>query len=301
MIPMRKLSFILLTAGLISIPSVTFGAPKHLLVGSWNIENLADREPAQHPKALAQHIELSGVHLLALQEIHDTDESEARKNEVLDQVLAELNQDESMDWTYELFAGRDPEETARLTGVMWDRKIVSKVGDAFPIPVEFSDSAEVWKRLPTAVKFSAGEGKSDLVIVSLHMKSNWKVEGEPAPVELRKLEAENLVAQLDKVREKFGDDDIVLLGDTNCITSDEPAIKAFLDQGYRDLNISATITYDNERYQSPFDRIFIPKTQTEFKYSFQYVLTPTTKRHHERRLSDHFLVKAAVQILEDDD
>jgi len=56
---------------------LTLGTPARAdewcTVGAWNIENLGDRSAGQHPKALAEHLQLVRVDVLALSEIHDED------------------------------------------------------------------------------------------------------------------------------------------------------------------------------------------------------------------------------------
>jgi hypothetical protein len=42
-------------------------------IGSWNIEHLGQRSPAQNPKALAQLLFLGSPDVIALQEIYDTE------------------------------------------------------------------------------------------------------------------------------------------------------------------------------------------------------------------------------------
>ena len=275
---------------------------QHVMVGSWNIENLGDRDFGQHPKALAQHIDLSGADVLALQELHDTNGAGAPyANSVLDEVLETLNELPGQDWTYEMFANRDASATARLAGIMWNQEVVSKTGETFRVPVEFGDSEEVWKRVPTAVKFSAGDGMTDFVVISLHMKSNSSGEGEYDPEDLRLMEADALAEQLDGVRTAHGDEDIILIGDTNCKEADEDAMQTYAGAGFTDLNSSDAVTYKKGQWASPFDRVLVPNGQNEFRYSRQYVLEPTDASDHYGRYSDHFLVKVAVRVLEDDD
>lgn len=115
----------------------------------------------------------------------------------------------------------------------------------------------------------------------------------------RAKEAELLVAQLDAVRSHFHDDDIVLIGDTNVLNRNERAIDLFSSAGYRDLNSGDAGTFVRRR--SPFDRIFVPRREREFRFSRQYILTATEPKEHEKYLSDHFMVLTVVKILEDDD
>jgi predicted extracellular nuclease len=295
---MRSPHFVFAVVLLLAASQGAF-ADDYVRIGSWNIEHLGKRAFGQHPKALAEHIELAAVDVLALQEIYDTDENDAtRTNERLDAVFALINEHEGQDWAYTLLPKRQKDETYQLVGVAWNRHKVSKVGE-FSIPVEYA-SQYTWNRHPHAVKFSAGKGKTDFVVIPLHMKSNS--DGVDIGREARAAEAAALVAKLDKVRQHFDDEqDIIIIGDTNCLDAAEDALSIYSDAGFVDLNAKDAITYRKASYASPFDRILVPAEQAEFKYTRQYVLTPTDPQTHLGSLSDHFLVKAAVRVLADDD
>jgi endonuclease/exonuclease/phosphatase family metal-dependent hydrolase len=278
-------------------------ADEYVKIGAWNIENLGGREYGQIPAALAEHIQLSDVDILALEEIWDTDDSpETRTNSKLDETFQRINEEPGNDWTYLIFENRTPDRE-RHTGVAWNRKAVSLIGEPLKIDVTFANDA-TWNRWPHAVKFSVREGKTDFVVIPLHMKSN-RVDDTmpdlPATDLIRKQEAEALVEKLPDVREHFGDQDIVLLGDTNCLKEDEPALAAFTAAGFVDLNSKNAITYSKGMYLSPFDRILIPEGQQETRFSQQYVLAPTSPTDHLRRYSDHYLVLTALRVLNDDD
>jgi hypothetical protein len=76
---------------------------------------------------------------------------------------------------------------------------------------------------------------------------------------------------------------------------------AYFEAGFFDLNRSDAVTYSKGEYRSPFDRILVPREQSEFRYAFQYVLTPAKPAAHLDRLSDHYLVLAGLRVLDDDD
>lgn len=284
--------------GIACLMPTLVSADDYIRVGSWNIENLGDRRCGQHPKALVEHLMLASVDILALQEIHDTDnKAETYTNYKLSSALKELNQIDGHDWEYELFPGRDTQETARLTGVAWNKARVQKVGESFRIPVEYAHE-ETWKRTPYAAKFTRGEGKTDVVVISIHQKSNRPIPGIETEV-LRQKEAEALVAKLPLVKAKFGaEEDIIIVGDTNCLSDDEPALAAYKIAGYRDLNKMDRQTYAIRT--APFDRFLLPD-QDEFRYTKQYILNPAHEEAHDADLSDHFLILAAIKVLSDDD
>jgi predicted extracellular nuclease len=274
-------------------------ADEFIRIGSWNIQNLGDRDWGQHPKALAQHIQLAAVDIIALQEIYDTDNDDTKRtNGKLNEVFDLINQQEGQDWVYKLFPKRDLTDIVRHCGIAWNRNKLTMVGEEFRIPVEYT-SIQTWKRQPYAVKFTAGTNKTDFVVISVHMKSNRKVAGQPSPILLRKSEAKTLVEKLEQVKENFEDEDIIIIGDMNCFDTEEDAIEEYLEAGFEDLNAENSPTYKNLR--AAFDRILVPKSQLEFKYSKQYILTPSNSVSHFNRLSDHFLILTAFRILSDDD
>jgi predicted extracellular nuclease len=272
-------------------------ADEWLTVGAWNIENLGQRG-GQHPKALAEHLQLVNLDVLALSEIHDKDGNPTtRTSKKLDDTFAIMNARPENDWEYVLFPKKDSDDTEQLVGVAWNKKRVSKEGDPFKIPVvNTTPGFNLWDRHPHAVKFSAGTGETDFVVVPLHMKSN--VNGTTFGRNQRRAEAASLVAKLGDVRTHFDDEDIIILGDTNCLNAGEAALQELEAAGFRDLNDQDRDTY---RSGSPFDRILVPDAQKEFRYSRQYVLAPTDAPAHDGSLSDHFLVMSIFRIEPDDD
>lgn len=277
----------------------------NLVIGSWNIEHLGDRKPAQNPAALAELIALTGADVLALQEIHDTDEAETFTNEKLDAAFARLEKHRQARWKYVLHRERDGVTRNQHVGIAWNDDRVELVGEPYRIPLEYANE-ETWKRHPHAVMLRARDGSFDAVFVSLHMKSNHEIEGLPAPPEIRAMEAAALIAQLPRVREHFaGETDFVLLGDTNCLRADEPALAMFAEAGFADLNAADAGTfwsnYQGKESTPPFDRILVPKDQKEFQWSRQYVVMPSARRDHDSRLSDHWPVLATVFSESDDD
>lgn len=268
-------------------------------IGSWNIENLP-RGTGQTAPALAEHILLAGLDLLALQEIHVTGTGPERKNDRLDEVIAILNQQTNQSWTYVLFPNKNQQDTSQLCGFAWNTRRLAMVGSPFRIPVvdDPADQFNAWDRHPHAARFSAGTGKTDIVAISVHMKSN--ADGEEFGRQQRAEEARRLVDQLPAVRTNFaGDRDLVILGDTNCLDRNEPALTSFSSAGFQDLNASDFTTFVSGR--APFDRILVPRNQPEFRFTRQYILRAADLDAHERSLSDHQMVIAAVRIMPDDD
>jgi len=110
----------------------------YLQIGSWNVEHLSKIGGRQEsPYALADHIEVAGIHILASQEVYDTSPSGGqRRNRELTKVcelLEEHSQGEV--WKYELFPNRDPTDQSQLCGVLWNDSVVQK-SETYRIPVE---------------------------------------------------------------------------------------------------------------------------------------------------------------------
>ena len=204
-----------------------------------------------------------------------------------------LNQRDGQHWTYVLFAKRFPADTVQLTGVAWNRARLSQVGAPYKIQVVYT-SSKMWSRHPYAMKFATRQQQTDFVVIPLHMVSNRKGSGRQ-----RHLEARALAEQLGAIQRHFGDRDLIILGDTNCLEADEKALQTLRAAGFKDLNAADRATYRHTA--APFDRILVPRAEREFRYSRQYVLTPSDTAAHVRRLSDHYLVLTTVRVLPDDD
>lgn len=277
---------------------------RYLNVGSWNIEHFGRHtdENTENAYAIAEHVELAGVDILALQELYVTSE-EGLKNEHIEKSLRLIEEHTGDEWDYDIFPNRSRSDRSQLCGIAWNASRVTKER-TYEIPVETRARYEgktiwLWDRKPHAVKFLTEEGKTDLIVVSLHMKSN--VGKRNVVMRTRYEEAKTLMAQMDHVAETLGDRDIVLIGDTNCKARSEDAIQAFIGAGFDDLNEDDTPTYVKGR--APFDRIFVPRGEERapFLYSRQYILTSASPLAHDTHLSDHYLIKTMVKIRKDDD
>lgn len=295
--PTRVAVYLLTVCVLVSLAS-TARAQGHIKVGAWNIENLGERQVGQDAPALAEHLRLAGIDVVALEEIHDTDGNPTtRRNGKLDQVFTLLNQQPGQDWEYVLFANRDQADTSQLCGVAWNRARVTRVGDPFRIPIVDTpgDGFNSWDRHPHAVKFSAGNGLTDFVVIPVHMKANTASTARRQ----RTAEARELAAQLAGVRTRFRDSDIIIIGDTNCLNANETALRVLTQAGFVDLNALDLPTFFSGA--APFDRALVPRNQDEFMFSRQYTLVPSDRQAHEELLSDHFLILTALRVMQDDD
>ena len=146
------------------------------------------------------------------------------------------------------------------------------------------------------MKFSAGDNLTDFVVIPVHMKSN--VDGATLGRNQRAAEARELVAQLAGVRTRFNDRDIIIIGDTNCLSAGEDALGSYIQEGFVDLNAEDLPTFVTGT--SPFDRVFVPTGQEEFRFGCQYTLIPSDRQAHERSLSDHFLILTTLRVMADD-
>lgn len=293
-----------------------------LRVGAWNIEwcGFADRRkgPEQSPEHIGQYLIENKVAVLTVEEVSFTEGTEAApRSKILSAATAWLKEKTGQTWQHMLFpklpGGEAEFEKHQWTGVVWNTAKVQLVGEAFKIPVRRTGAhKELWARWPHAVKFTTGTGKTDLVLIPIHMKSNRGGAGPTA--EQRSEEAKALVRALGEVANKFSDDDIVLLGDFNLRNAMEKAHGRLTASGLRDLNQDDAPTWiaDASFPAAPFDRIFVPEEQPEFKAApfsvaksvtflkdARFPGTPEEKFRHY--LSDHWMVVADVRVMEDDD
>ncbi|MCA1579058.1 MAG: hypothetical protein LC794_17040 [Acidobacteria bacterium] len=304
-----------------------------LQVASWNIEHLSGQPRAtrrQTVYALADHIEMAGLDLLALQEVYLTPEDEevrlfenqpviasrahsALRNSDVDAVCYLLEEHSDAPWKYVILPNRASDDRSQLCAVMWDTtRLTLDIIRALDV-LHSVDGYSLWDRRPHLLSFQssiavyrrneAGEWQRvlenrGLSIVPLHMKSNYG--GVTQNRQVRAREAETLCDALQAINGSF-DPSLIMLGDTNILRNDEPALETFVNRGYIDLNNNDATTYWSRDFgESPFDRIFIPANRREFRYSRQYVLRSSDLELHDRFLSDHYMIKMSVKDYVDD-
>ena len=125
---------------------------------------------------IASYIKSSGVNVLALEEIYAEKNGDKKpRNDTLDNVVKILSSDGAK-WKYTLFRSPKSKAVSKLTGVMWNEEVVKPIGE--PIPLKIPAGSFRGKGKPTAMKFSAGKGKTDFIIIPVHMKSNRAKRGE---------------------------------------------------------------------------------------------------------------------------
>lgn len=304
-----------------------------LQVASWNIEHLSGQpraERRQSAYALADHIEMAGINLIALQEIYVTPSGEevrlfdnqpvipshahsTKRNSDLDIVCYLLEEHLDVPWKYVILPNRQAGDSSQLCAVMWNTERLT-LGNIRPLDVQHSvDGLSLWDRKPHLLSFTSsievwrrdanGEWVKQpenrtISIVPLHMKSNYG--GVTVNRQVRAREAVTLCDAIDAIRPEL-DPSLMMLGDTNILRNDEPALETFVNRGFIDLNNNDSTTYWSKDFgESPFDRIFIAANRPEFRYSRQYVLRSTDLEQHDRFLSDHYMIKVSVKDYVDD-
>lgn len=301
-------------------PAQTAETPRYLRLGSWNIEHLGNpgarrgsgEGVLQRPTDLARYLRHARLDLLAVQEISADAEGPAgfprkyRTNATLTKALDELNKTQGQAWKHILFPKMRAADTSQWTGLAWNSAKVKPVGDIFQVPVAHTRSSQDsnrWDRNLHAMMFSAGEGKTDFVVLVVHLKAN----SGPNFARHRGEEIEELLKRIADLHKAFPNEgDFVLLGDTNIQNANEPAVKALEQAGFRDLNKLDVDTHTAKGVQ-PFDRIFVPKDQPEFAKSSLEVLASFQKQErlsfaeYRARYSDHYIVVTPILIMADDD
>lgn len=304
-----------------------------LQIASWNVEHLSGNQRGpnnQSVYALADHMEMAGVDIVALQEIYVTENDEEvrlfanqpviesravsdRRNRDLDMACYLLEEHLGDPWVYRILPNRDNWNDRQLCAVMWNKDRVEEAS-VHKLDVDFEDGSDkLWDRAPHAIKFTTtikvwvrgddGESsqedqKRSIALIPLHMKSNFG--GGSINPRKRDKEAKTLCKQLPWVEENV-DESVILIGDTNIKENTEAAIDHFIEAGYVDLNSADRSTYWSHRFgHSPFDRVFVKEGRDEFKYTRQYILQSADLDAHDRELSDHYMIKISVKSYVDD-
>ncbi|MGN6660059.1 MAG: hypothetical protein ACTHKN_13835 [Achromobacter mucicolens] len=310
-------------------------------VGAWNIEWLGNakdgKRKAQKSEDIAAYIGIAEVDVLALAEISPTSRNASGEyqNDTLDAAFEQLNQSGAA-WKYTLLPKRPGARAYydQWTGVAWNERRVQKVGGPWRLRATIDSDREkaikakfstrqpdtiIWSRWPHAFKFSAGKGLSDFIVVPVHFKAN---SGRDAgPVDARKYEVDLLLEALDRGASQVSDGDLVVLGDSNMLSANEPAAAALRAYGMKDCNagdIGTHLSSGAVGQDAPFDRVFLVSSQPETQAScplngeiadpFTFtVVRPSAwlpgmgRGEFRDRLSDHQLVRVGICAIKDDD
>jgi endonuclease/exonuclease/phosphatase family metal-dependent hydrolase len=323
---MKYRTFLIASALCLSAGNVVANTnDSQLVIGAWNIEWLgAKNRPDQSPTDIASYIAAANVDVLAMSEISITRSGNGEPfNRLLDEAFGLLNE-QGADWQYKLFgknskAGSSNDQWTALawngykvqqTGGPWN---VAGVDEQKRIELLGADSKKVpLNRTPHAVKLSAGPGKSDFLFVPLHLKAN----GKGPTVAQRELEVHLILKGLEPIRAEQGEHDVILLGDTNMLSTSEPGAQVLSAYGMRDCNAADHPTWlsDSPRFSdAPFDRIFVMRDQPETASTcveggmpFEVVkpgdwVAGMDAAEFRQRLSDHQMVRTTLNIGADDD
>lgn len=307
-------------ASLCLLGANAIGQTGTIRIGSWNIEHLGDpgarrgsgTNVRQKPDDLARYIAHAGVDLLAVQEIKADGEApkglsrRLRTSRALTQTCEILSRKPGQQWQHALFPKMRSRDASQWTGVMWNQARLKQVGQVIQIPVSHARSSQrsnLWDRNVYAIKFSAGEKKTDFLILSVHLKANTR--GSFA--RHREEEIKELVRRLPTVKRNYrGEEDLIILGDTNIQSSKERAVVLLQKEKLVNLNGSDLDTHTAKGSQ-PFDRIFVPSGQKEFSRSRLRVLSDYRRSQRlsfaafRARYSDHYIITTELQVLADDD
>ncbi len=288
-------------------------------LGSWNIEHLGDpgsrrgtgTNQLQKAEDLARYIQAANVDVLALQEIKADGEAPKgfprllRTNSILKKTFDILNRGGAK-WNHVLFPRMRPADTTQWTGVAWNEAKVKPVGRVLQVRVSHSRSRQrsnKWDKNCHAIKFSAGTGKTDFVVMSVHLKANVG----RSYAQHREEEIQEFVKHLPTIKKNFRkEEDLILVGDTNIQSSKERAVSLLQRAGFVNLNSRDEDTHTG-RGSQPFDRFFVPGKQKEFLKSRQKTLSDYQRQQRlsfaafRARLSDHYIIVTELQVMADDD
>ena len=218
--------------------------------------NAADFE--EQAAKIVTAIEALGADVVTLMEIEDTDStgySPGNADSALAELTGRLDAAAGYDkWSYvplpdELYTvDRDVIRNA----IIYQNDVVQPVGD----PVGLVDE-EVWDnaREPQAQTF-VKDGDA-FTVVANHFKSKGSGsgpgntdagDGQGASNADRVQQAESLAVFAEQLRESSGDEDVLLMGDFNAYTQEDPMVVLYR-AGYTDLGSE----FDEERYSYVFD------------------------------------------------
>ncbi|MEM7681431.1 MAG: endonuclease/exonuclease/phosphatase family protein [Planctomycetota bacterium] len=295
--------------------------PATVTVASWNIEWLGTPDKRRPPGEghlqqvdhLAAYMAASDADVIVLQEVavpwlsvgpngeppalapprSRTTHLQTFTNPILDAVCAAMNaQEAGADWRHAIFPARG-RSIVHCTGVMWNQAVLTPQGEPRPL---FEEERTPMVRPPWAAAFSTGEGKTDFVVVSVHFKAG----------DANAQRHDEALAILERLDRLVDDGDVVVIGDTNSRSTQDPAIRAFNDAGWQDLNQANQSTLPTGRYG--LDRALIPQDQPEFAGSRQQVLAQARLDGRvvrgdafRRLLSDHLMIVTTLRTMDDDD
>lgn len=258
--------------------------------------------------ALAEQIITGNASIIALQGIEITHRiagypalsgDESRRNSALDTAVDILRDEGTSDWRYELFPPVIGFENRPVSGIAWNACRVGRVDEAYMIDVD-RPKKQMWQVQPYAVKFWTSNSGTDFLVISVHMCGNER--GVEKGRFTRELEARELGLQLEQLRTAFhGEEDIVIIGNTNITSPDEKAIQVFVkERGFRDTNPGNAITTTKDGGLLPSGRAFLSASK-QFEHAQQYVFRPSDPKLHQQKVSRHYMFGIPLRMVNDDD
>jgi hypothetical protein len=267
-------------------------------LGAWNIQWLDSSEGGRRPQRaedLAEYIASSKVDALGVSEIGARVIDGVWQSATLNRVVDLLSSTTGGHWQYLLFPNAN-DDLRQLVGVLWNGDRVQMLG-WMAAEIDRSRDARIWHRHPVGVKFSAGRGLVDVVMIPIHMKCCIAADQ-------RAEEARTLVAALPALLSYFRDNDVFIIGDANMFDHDETAGRIYRGAGFTDLNARDRATHVQG---FSFDRAYVPR-QPEFEgarlgvFGREFVRPRDLKwKEFQERYSDHLLVWIDVPVVPDDD
>ena len=309
-------SIVIASAMALFVNSVLFGQDT-IRVAAWNAESLGspysrdypNERPthgfgvARQPDKVAELLKSLNADVIALSEVNDNDDDEDKvSNTILTAAFEILNQGGNNDWKYELFAKRKRYSGNQLTGLAWNRAKVKPTTRRLRIPVaDITRPFNEWDRHLHAMQFRRSDGKTDFIVIPMHMKAGRGDEDQ----EQRENEARSLITEFPEIIAHFkGDKDIIVIGDLNMINKNEAAGSVFRGNGKMfDLNYGDEKTHVTGR---PLDRCYIPKSQREDGKEFEglrsiEIIEPQNQSTYRKELSDHWPIVIEFKNMADDD
>jgi predicted extracellular nuclease len=257
-------------------------------------------------------IEALGADVVTLMEIEDTDStgySPGDADQAIAELVGRLNVAAGYDkWDYvplpdELYAvDRDVIRSA----IIYQDDVVQRVGD----PVGLVDES-VWSNAREPIAQTFVKDGDAFTVVANHFKSKGSGsgpgntdsgDGQGASNADRVRQARSLASFTEDLRESTGDEDVILMGDFNAYTQEDP-VEVLREAGYTDLGS----LLDPERYSYVFDDMsgsldhaFATAELTEKvtgfahwninsveSFAYQYEGDPALYAPHPYRSSDH--------------
>lgn len=112
-------------------------------------------------------------------------------------------------------------------------------------------------------------------------------------------EAQDLARHIESARNYFSDDDIVVIGDTECVRDDRNQLEEFTAERVLDFGTGDVDAFASGR--AGYGRVMVPVDQPEFSRARHYSILEAESQKAERAFSDHFVLLGPIEVEADDD